>query len=887
MRSVWRHEYSAALARFRRSIREARDEFERECRSACSRGNVYSKTFREAFGRTRPPRLLPPLERPDGTYTTTHLESAALLLRSQIAVDDAREDLPEHAAVRSLAEEPYGPDNDDVPFTEAEVRAVLAGMPSRSSPGPDEITPRLMRGLFDAHTTFVMHVFNSALRLGHFPRCWRRGRIIFLPKPDRPPQRTTSYRPICVNSIFGKVLERLLNGRLYHFMWRNGHVHANQFGFTHGRSAVSALVRLKERLAELKAARTPAVMMALDFQGAFDSVWHPGVLRFFRERRVPANLYHLLRTFLRDRSVVFISHAGEIEAHPSLGSPQGSPLSPMLWNVTIHDLLDLPLPTGITLQAYADDTVIVVPAQNRDALAELGSRVLGQVIGWAAAARVVVSREKTFCLLFSNGHRGMEKNRPPIRVTSGDRGLAYKDAIRVLGVVFDGRLSFFKHADHLREKAEVTVAKIAALAQMQGGRLRPEQKTSLYRSVFLPGVMYASPVWWDRTRPDCRLRSRLASIQRAAMLALLGAYRTTRTAALQVLLNAPPIALELERANAEYDLVVKRTPVLFGDISFTPDEIMPPVDVWQDHPAARMYYGYCRLTRDGARRLARAPGLHVYTDGSYTDRTAGAAFVMLGPGDRVAATGRYRVERATSAYCAEVTAMIEALHYIRDTRVTADVRIYTDSLSLLQTLSRDRTADGRVYAIKTALRDIAARAKIWLYHVPGHSGVFGNELADFLASRAAVRGQARRTLLTPRAVRAALRRQERLRWAREWTENSADTYLYRWVPRVSEVPAWFPPNRALVTLLTGHGRFVSYFHRFNLIRDPHCACGQVCDGVDHYIFQCPITRHLTGRLQTREDFDNKRYEALLVRPQNRALLIRLVRVVSQSIPDVG
>lgn len=381
MRSVWRHEYSAALARFRRSIREARDEFERECRSACSRGNVYSKTFREAFGRTRPPRLLPPLERPDGTYTTTHLESAALLLRSQIAVDDAREDLPEHAAVRSLAEEPYGPDNDDVPFTEAEVRAVLAGMPSRSSPGPDEITPRLMRGLFDAHTTFVMHVFNSALRLGHFPRCWRRGRIIFLPKPDRPPQRTTSYRPICVNSIFGKVLERLLNGRLYHFMWRNGHVHANQFGFTHGRSAVSALVRLKERLAELKAARTPAVMMALDFQGAFDSVWHPGVLRFFRERRVPANLYHLLRTFLRDRSVVFISHAGEIEAHPSLGSPQGSPLSPMLWNVTIHDLLDLPLPTGITLQAYADDTVIVVPAQNRDALAELGSRVLGQVIG--------------------------------------------------------------------------------------------------------------------------------------------------------------------------------------------------------------------------------------------------------------------------------------------------------------------------------------------------------------------------------------------------------------------------------------------------------------------------------------------------------------------------
>ncbi|KAH6931366.1 hypothetical protein HPB50_023931 [Hyalomma asiaticum] len=281
-------------------------------------------------------------------------------------------------------------------------------------------------------------------------------------------------------------------------------------------------------------------------------------------------------------------------------SEDGSPLSPMLWNVTIHDLLDLPLPTGVTLQAYADDTVVIVPAQNRQTLAELGSRVLRQVIGWAAAARVVDAA-------------GLP---PPVAASFHSEG---------------------RHAGN-------------------------------------------------------------------------------------------------------------------------PGGIMPPVDVWQEHPAARMYYGYRRLTRDGARRLARAPGLHVYTDGSYSDRAAGAAFVVLGPGDRVAATGRYRVERATTL---------------------------------------------------------------------GH--------------------------------------QERLRWARDWTENSSDTYLFRWVPRVSEVPAWFPPNRALVTLLTGHGRFVGYFHRFNLSRDPHCACGQVCDGVDHYIFECPMTRHLTGRLQTREDFENRRYETLLER----------------------
>ncbi|KAH6941490.1 hypothetical protein HPB50_019022 [Hyalomma asiaticum] len=256
----------------------------------------------------------------------------------------------------------------------------------------------------------------------------------------------------------------------------------------------------------------------------------------------------------------------------------------MLWNVTIHDLLDLPLPTGVTLQAYADDTVIVVPAQNREALAELGSRVLGQTPRHGKEPPSHPS------------HQRREESR------------VQRASIRVLGVVFDGMLS-------LREKAEVTVGKIAALAQMQGGRLRPEKKTYLYRSVFLPGVMYASPVWRDRTRPDCA-SGRASFYSEGRHAGTPGGVPHYSHGALQVLLNAPPIALELERAMPSMIKCPTNTRLVRRHFVY-PNEIMPPVDVWQDHPAARMYYGYRRLTRDGARRLARAPGLHVYTDGSY------------------------------------------------------------------------------------------------------------------------------------------------------------------------------------------------------------------------------------------------------------------------------
>ncbi|KAL3235892.1 hypothetical protein MRX96_022322 [Rhipicephalus microplus] len=52
--------------------------------------------------------------------TATHLESVALLLETQIVVDDPCTDLPECAEARQMVARPYGTADVDVPFTEAE-----------------------------------------------------------------------------------------------------------------------------------------------------------------------------------------------------------------------------------------------------------------------------------------------------------------------------------------------------------------------------------------------------------------------------------------------------------------------------------------------------------------------------------------------------------------------------------------------------------------------------------------------------------------------------------------------------------------------------------------------------------------------------------------------
>ncbi|XP_075530120.1 uncharacterized protein LOC142563452 [Dermacentor variabilis] len=315
------------------------------------------------------------------------------------------------------------------------------------------------------------------------------------------------------------------------------------------------------------------------------------------------------------------------------------------------------------------------------------------------------------------------------------RGLKFVEALKVLGVTFDRRLHFFQHADSLKEKAELLACRALTFVQMQGP-LQPAALTHLYHQVMLPALTYASAVRWS-AKPDCRLSARVTTMQRTILLALSGAYRTTRTASLQVLMRVPPLSLELDRTAVEFKLFALREAVEFGDLAVSPRDVLYPADPWGVHPAAIRAFSFAQLSAPEARSRSRAAGVHVYTDGSYTPHSSGAAFVVLGPRERIGAVGRFRVCAATSAYCAEVIAFAEALTYLCGHRQTGAVSLYTDCLSPLQALATPGSADPRIARIQTALGEVACLSEVRLYHVPGHCGVFGNELADFLASRAA------------------------------------------------------------------------------------------------------------------------------------------------------
>lgn len=100
----------------------------------------------------------------------------------------------------------------------------------------------------------------------------------------------------------------------------------------------------------------------LDKTSAFDAAWHPTILNCLISKNFPPFLVKLLASFLSSRfcslSSPLVSRVTDIR----LGCPQGSVLSPFLWNILHEDLLCLSFPFPFI--AYTDNIVVCTTEKN-------------------------------------------------------------------------------------------------------------------------------------------------------------------------------------------------------------------------------------------------------------------------------------------------------------------------------------------------------------------------------------------------------------------------------------------------------------------------------------------------------------------------------------------
>ena len=115
------------------------------------------------------------------------------------------------------------------------MKKVIKSHKHSKAPGYDTMTFIMIKKLPCHCVSHLVTVYNSALRLQHFPDSWKKAEVVTIPKKGKDPKILQNRRTISLLSCLGKVYERILLNRLNSQVIANSLVPDEQFGFMPGR----------------------------------------------------------------------------------------------------------------------------------------------------------------------------------------------------------------------------------------------------------------------------------------------------------------------------------------------------------------------------------------------------------------------------------------------------------------------------------------------------------------------------------------------------------------------------------------------------------------------------------------------------------------------------
>lgn len=123
--------------------------------------------------------------------------------------------------------------SDELRVGEEELQQILWwSLKGNTAPSPDGLHKRVIALAFPVLAERLGQVLTDCLRVGAFPKQWRRANLILLQMEGRSAESPSAYRPICLLDELAKLLERVVARRLvHHLSYRGPDLSGTQFKF--------------------------------------------------------------------------------------------------------------------------------------------------------------------------------------------------------------------------------------------------------------------------------------------------------------------------------------------------------------------------------------------------------------------------------------------------------------------------------------------------------------------------------------------------------------------------------------------------------------------------------------------------------------------------------
>jgi len=247
----------------------------------------------------------------------------------------------------------------------------------------------------------------------------------------------------------------------------------------------------------------------LDAEAAFDRCWHKGIkFKMKKNLNLPDRIIRLLSSFLTDRILSIFyegcySHSVKLNA----GTPQGSPLSPLIYIIYVNDYPEK-IKELCALSQFADDTGLYAIAYNRAYAIRKLQKALDLLESWCRRWRVKLNGEKSKLIFITRTHDTTEENFSLHLFNDIIRPVKHA---KFLGIEIDSKLALKNHFENIsnRSRARLNVLKILSYRGV-----KPDILMKLYKCYVRPLIEYGSSSFIAAPRPQLK---NLQQIQNEAL----------------------------------------------------------------------------------------------------------------------------------------------------------------------------------------------------------------------------------------------------------------------------------------------------------------------------------------------------------------------------------
>jgi hypothetical protein len=352
-------------------------------------------------------------------------------------------------------------DSLDFLISPSEIIQAAKHLKNGKAAGIDGIRPEMIKEGIDAFAPALANLFNLIFQKGSFPSQWRTSSLTVIHKKGNK-NTPSNYRGIAVSSNLCKLFCIVLYNRLYAFVNNNSIIPIQQIGFKKGSRTSDHVLVLKSLIDKYinRAGKSYLYVCFIDFSAAFDTVWRTALLYKLIHVGIGGKFLHIIKDMYRSVSFAIKCDDKVTDSfETSVGVKQGCVLSPVFFNIFLHDLPHIfdascdPVTLNnsfLSCLMYADDLILISESAKGLQCA------LDKLYDYCSKWKLVVNIRKSNVMIFNKSGHTLKN----YKFTYGNVTLDLTNEYCYLGIVFVPSGSFTKAMNQLKDKATKAYFKI-------------------------------------------------------------------------------------------------------------------------------------------------------------------------------------------------------------------------------------------------------------------------------------------------------------------------------------------------------------------------------------------------------------------------------------------